>query len=327
MPTSSAETLEGRAGASGEVGLLGEEAAQRLLSIFVEAAMSCLGQIRSMSMQHGDGKFNALFQVGLDLVQRWEADVVQEEVIRVVTIYPEVPALHSYAFLWLLDRLCGDCDIKTLEVPPLSDVYAGFMKRVAAHRDVRQGRSFLAGPELHRRTVFVEAFRGCYHDVLQRRKSQRGASRPHISPLGRAELSISPDEAASQVGVAGATARVLEATGSARSGASSATVESRPAPSALQRAMQASERVPCGHYVAAEAPTGGRAPPDATFSLLAGAPAIPCLSDVAPPSPSDRTKAVTVAGPCFFSHDAPASAVRYAPSAAEEPQSGPPTRV
>ena len=70
--------------------------------------------------------------------------------------------------------------------------------------------------------------------------------------------------------------------------------------------MQGSERAPRGYYVAAET-LEVRARPDSTFSLPGGSVAqvAPCLSDVAPPSPSDHTKAVTVTGPCFFSHDAP----------------------
>ena len=149
------------------------------------------------------------------------------------------------------------------------------MKRVAAPRDVRQARAFLAASELHRCTIFVEPFRGCYHDVLQRRTAQRVAQR------SRVQLSVSPDEAASQVGVAGAAARVLKAMGSARSGASSATAESRPALRALRKVMQGSERAPCGHHVTAEVSREDRPSPGATFSL----------------------------------------------SSAEEPQSGPPTRV
>ena len=190
------ESFASRAGASGEVGLLGEEAAQRLLSIFAEAAGACLVQMHVMSLAHGDAKYNTLYNVGLDLVQRWDYEVAQEEAVRMENAYPEVPSLHSFVFLWLLDRLCDDVEIKTLSVPPLSHVYASFMKRVASHADTRRGREFIDGFELCRRTVYVDAFRGAYHDFLHRRDAfpQRAAVKTRREPV------VSPDEAASQIG-------------------------------------------------------------------------------------------------------------------------------
>ena len=69
--SASSRTSEYRAAASGEVGVLGEEAAQRLLSIFAEAATCCLVQLKELALQHGIGKHDALFEVGLNLVLKW----------------------------------------------------------------------------------------------------------------------------------------------------------------------------------------------------------------------------------------------------------------
>jgi hypothetical protein len=184
--------------ATGEVGLLGEEGAQRLLAIFAEAATACLAQISELSSAHGAGKFLQLWRVGLDLVARWDRDVVHEEAVRMQADFPETHFLHSFAYLWLLDRLVSDRDLEHLAVPPLAEVYSIFMTRVARHGDVVKGLSFLGGPEAHRRCVFVDAFRGSYHDVLQASLRARSSLvRPISRPI---DVSVKPHEAASQVG-------------------------------------------------------------------------------------------------------------------------------
>ena len=270
MPASSVGTLEGRAGASGEVGRLGKESAFDF---------------------RGDGRvLPGANPLDVHATRRREVRRTLPE----VTIYPEVPALHSNAFLWLLDFLCGDCFIKTLKVPPISDVYAGLMKAGAAHRYVRKARAFLAAPELHRRTDFVEA-------VLPRRSA---------AAHGTEERAALPRSAARQGGAERLSRRGSEPSwggGSRGPRAGGNRLRTKWALFRDRRVEACSERTPCGHCVTAEVPREDRPSPDAKFSLP-----LPCLSDVAPPSPSDRTKAVTVAAPCF---------------SAEEPQSGPPTRV
>ena len=265
------------AAACGEVGLLGEEAAQRLLSIFSEAAGSCLSQIHTMSMQHGQAKHIALYNVGLDLVQRWEPDVVQEEVVRIETTYPEVQSLHSFAFLWLLDSFCHDSELHSLSVPPLAETYACFMKRVAAHRDTRNGPSFMTGPELYRRTIYVEAFRGTYHDLLQRRKLHSVPTRTHSKMR---EPQVTPEEAASQVGVAPLLQRIIkseEASGLLSS-------QTSQGPSALQTAMRVSTETE----------------QDAGLYMTAGNTGVHLPTS---PEQSNLTKAVSIDGPCFFNRD------------------------
>jgi hypothetical protein len=224
-------------GATGEVGLLGEEAAQRLLAIFAEAAGSCLAQIHIMSLAHGESKYSALYNVGLDLVQRWDREVVQEEAVRIETAYPEVASLHSYAFLWLLDRLCEDAEMSAVPVPPLSEIYAAFMRRVANHADTRRGRDFLEWPELCRRTVYVDAFRAAYHDFLHRRGKAHGASL-HATLRARREPCVVPEEAASQVAEARPfRSRALRSAAPSDCSTAKASSATKP-PSALHMAMQ-----------------------------------------------------------------------------------------
>ena len=287
-----------RAAASGEVGLLGEEAAQRLLSVFSETGSGCLRQIHGLCAAHSESKRGALLNVGLDLVLKWDAEVVHEETVRLETAYPEVPTLHSYAYLWLLDRLCTDRDLGSLSVPPVNEAYAGFMKRLVSHADVRAGQRFLEGPELHRRTVYVECFRGAYHDLLQRRGlwSARTASVPPAPYNVCADPPVGPEEAASQVG---APPRKADDQRGAEV-ASASHVSSR-GTSVLRSAMLSAS--PGGG-----ATTGTvKGPPPAVFALPQ--PLVEdqsCrLSEVAPPSAAQtlQTRAITVTGPCFFDNE------------------------
>lgn len=288
------ESHASRAGASGEVGLLGEEAAQRLLSIFAEAAGSCLAQIHTMSLAHGDAKYNTLYNVGLDILQRWDQEVAQEEIVRMENAYPEVPSLHSFVFLWLLDRVCEDQDIKTLAVPPLSEIYASFMKRVGNHADTRRGREFIDGFELCRRTVYVDSFRGAYHDFLHRRENPRQG--PRALPRARREPVVSPDEAASQIGGSQAFCPKPSQAATSSNGASvrhpsalHLAIEQHSSPSEKRnqessKASKASSALSIG--VQAEPQT---AEPQ-TAVTVGGAPG----------SQSGGIRAVAVGNPCFF---------------------------
>ncbi len=288
--------LAQRALACGEVGLLGEEGAQRLLSVFSEFASVCLHQIYEMSYSHGQEKCQALYKVGLDLVARWDGDVLHEETVRMETTYPEVPALHSFVYLWLLDRCFPDADLLSLAVPPLPDAYAIFIRRVAQHVDVAKGRTFIDHPEVYRRTVFIDAFRGAYHDLMQRRLREARCVPGVISrPAGVAgtsyDITVAPEDAASEVAarIAAQGGRVSCARAAMRS----------PAGSALQTAMaretdaQAASRTQLGdppmHLPTdlVSAPPGEQEQVSETGSALV------------PPS-SHGTRAVPVSGPCFF---------------------------
>ena len=168
-------SIDARHASTGDVGLLAEEEAQRLLAILSETVMTSLRQIHLMSIKHGAVKYNSLFDIGLGVIKRWDDDVVQEETLRLETLYPEASALHSYVFLWLLERLTTDVSLLDFSVPPISDVFSRFVKRVVAHSHVAQGNAFMSCPEPYRRAVFVEAFRNAYHDIV--RQSQRSSQR------------------------------------------------------------------------------------------------------------------------------------------------------
>ena len=321
MATTTLGTQTGvqRALACGEVGLLGEEGAQRLLSVFSEFASLCLRQIHDMSCAHGQDKFQALYKVGLDLVARWDGDVLHEETVRMETSYPEVSALHSFVYLWLLDQCFPARDLITLAVPPLPEAYAIFMRRVAQHADVAKGRVFMDNPEVFRRTVFIDAFRGAYHDLVQRRVRAARAATPGLVvrfvPSDAAfDAAVAPEDAASEVAARLVAREQLSNSfavqgpepPAAKSPASSAlpAVES-PAGSALQAAMAretgaaekpgpARERFPPSMHLSTSWVHGG----DKTIQGPADAEAGSALAP--PSSTSAATRTVPVTGPCFF---------------------------
>ena len=186
------------------MGILAEEAAQRLLSILCEAATACLDQLSLLSQQHGSEKYDTLFGVGLDIVNKWDVDIAEEAVTRMEISYPEIGSLHTYICLWMLDKFCTNDMLEAVHIPRLAEVYAIFMKRVTSHRDVKHHpKQFLSSAELFRRSVYVEAFRGAYHDVVHRNIKQqlryRDSSFESIQKIPR-EPPVSPAEAASQSG-------------------------------------------------------------------------------------------------------------------------------
>ena len=312
-----------RAAASGEVGLLGEEAAQRLLAIFAEAGAACLRQIHALCAAHADSKYEALLSVGLDLVLKWDADVVHEEAVRLETAYPEVPTLHSYVHLWLLDRLCSDVELGSLSVPPVNEAYAGFMKRLVAHADVRAGVRFTESPELYRRTVYVDCFRGAYHDLLQRRGTWAMRTTSRRNRPARADPGA--DEAASQVGLSpsrcgGAPRRECDNATSLQAGNvfKSAVLTAAPPARADGGACESASQVwiPSSRCAAApqresENPTSSQSRKVLNSAMMAATPPpalnaapqdVERLRDAARPSSAQslQTKAIAVASPCFF---------------------------
>ena len=213
--------------AAGEVGLLDEEAAQRLVAIFSEAAHKCLQHIAELSEQHGSGKFDALFCVGLDLVKRWEADVLAEEVGRLEFAYPELQELHSYCCLWLVDHLLAGALVPATAWPVLTQCYASFMRRVAMHPEVRRGSTFLAAPQLQRRAIYVEAFRGAYHDNFG---ASRAAAREARLEHAREERQSVLDLPSPKSSRASSAPQQSPSKGS-KSNASGSIVEDEPQPS------------------------------------------------------------------------------------------------
>lgn len=288
---------------AGDVGLLAEEGVQRLLSVFSEFAMACLQQIHSMCLQHDPSKYERLQLVGLDLVQRWDSNVTQEETARIETAYPEITTLHSFACLWLLDHLCSDRDLARACLPSLADTYALFMKRVVCHIDVKRGKEFLLSSELHRRAVFVAAFRGAYHDAMAQCKNtprradlalQFPARHSHHEPL------VMPEEAASHSGSdrrQRIIAHVMPPNSSSK--CENATDESGSSctphqPSALQLAMR--EAHPANTL---------RLPPEITENGLSRGKQLPGVSNS---NISGKSKEISVNGPCFFPVEASTAA-------------------
>ena len=278
---------------AGEVGLLAEEGCQRLLSVFADTALACLQQISDMTKGHPPQKFEMLYGLGLDLVATWDREVILEEASRMEGMYPEVSALHCFSYLWLLDRLFSDRDLKGLSgVPPLPEAFAGFMRRVARHHDVRRGRYFLECSCTQRRAVFGEAFRGAYHDLVQvtcRAQCAAAARMQHASIPG-VDAGVSPDEAASQV-----SQKELFKPDMLQS------VTSRNAPPSQQPSVTPAQ----DSHVKGES---GNHPPREPNEYNA--------SDVMPGTSvaSRRTKAITISGPCFFAANNREYAAKDAPA-------------
>ena len=283
------------------------EGAQRLLSVFSEFASLCLRQIHDMSYSHGQDKFQALYKVGLDLVARWDGDVLHEETVRMETSYPEVPALHSFVYLWLLDQCFLDKDLGTLAVPPLPDAYAIFMRRVAQHADVAKGRVFMDHPEVFRRTVFIDAFRGAYHDLVQRRLRVARAAPPGVltrfAPPGPGfDATVAPEDAASEVAARLFAREQLPSAVVAPAAAPSAARS--PAGSALQTAMAreaggaeeapARDRCAAGIHLPTSVVHVDDQRAEGPHASETGSALLPLSST------SAATRAVPVTGPCFF---------------------------
>lgn len=156
---------------SGEVGVLGEENAQRLCSAFSELAFECLGSLAQLSERKGVS-FSQLYIAGLKCIPSWSPDVLKEEVANLQTRYPEAQLLYQYCFLSLLADLGENTRQETLQeligsMPPLSKFYHTFLIRVCTSPDVMRGRFFLEQPQAHRRVIFLEAFRNALHDVVR----------------------------------------------------------------------------------------------------------------------------------------------------------------
>lgn len=297
--SASVHSFEKRAAASGEVGVLGEEAAQRLLSIFGEAATCCLEQLSELSLQHAASKHNVLFAVGLDLVLKWDSDIASEETGRMELTYPEISALHTYVFLWLLEKLCSNDTLHNPGLPPLGEIYRLFMKRVASHRDVRQGQQFLRSSELVKRSVYVDAFRWVYHDAVQKairsHVQQTATHQTKHARLSRDDL-VRPDEAASQIGLQQPlTVQALaqdEKTSEQKSALERAMLNEE------ERVQSQSSRTP--HFHPGDLFVMPAREKWREESEISDMPEHHSESVPSPDAESEGTKAVTLQGPCFF---------------------------
>jgi hypothetical protein len=173
---------------SGDVGVMGDEHAQRLTFIFGETAQSYLEEIRGMC----EGRENAgkLYVAGLACIPKWNSDVVLQEVAKMLMAYPEAETLLQYCFASLVAEL-GANVMKTL--PTLGEGLRLFLCRLAACPDA-QRLNFCQQPFIFRRAVFVDALRQTLHDLYRRAEDLRPAFRGHPAEaaVDRAEAPAAP---------------------------------------------------------------------------------------------------------------------------------------
>jgi hypothetical protein len=170
----------------GEVGILADENAQRLCSIFSEAATNCLVTLKELSQKHGTSRFNNLYAAGLLVVPSWTSDVVREEVTRIEAQYPEARTIFLYVYILLVGEVGDDVTAAHADPPTMEEVYHAFLRRVCVSPDVMLGMPFFHEPLAHRRVVFLDCFRNALHDILRRRT--RG--RPARAPLKEAQTDL-----------------------------------------------------------------------------------------------------------------------------------------
>lgn len=190
--------------APGEVGLLADENAQRLCTIFSESAWGCLMTLRDMSAGHGPSRFQGLYRAGLACVQNWNADVVREEVSRLQAQYPEANTIFQYVYVLLIKEVGDDASIATgPSFPALEEVYHVFLCRLCACPDVAIGERFFSMPLLERRVVYIDCFRNAFHDVLRRRTGGKPAmTGPVVPQVAPPLLSSDPGQEADEVSIA-----------------------------------------------------------------------------------------------------------------------------
>lgn len=159
---------------SGETGCLADENAQRLLSIFVEAGMSCLQQLSSVveaqlkAKAQDEKTFLKFYRAGLTSITQWNSTMLRAEISDMETHYPELQKLHQYVIVSILSEASYASSLSSLSIPPLEDAYHIFLKRLVSEADVQRGVAFLGMPLLYRKVVFVQAFRNAYHDLCQK---------------------------------------------------------------------------------------------------------------------------------------------------------------
>lgn len=159
---------------AGEAGLLAEENAQRLLSIFMEAGMSCLVQLHKVvetqlkAKSRDDALFVKYYRNGLSSIAQWPSTMVRGEIADIEAHYPELQKLHQFVFISVMNEAAYASAMENFSVPPVFDAYHGFLKRLVGETDVQRGGSFLDLPLIYRKVVFVQAFRNAYHDLAQK---------------------------------------------------------------------------------------------------------------------------------------------------------------
>lgn len=202
---------------SGEVGCLAEENAQRLISIFIEAAMSCLGSMRDVvdSKLRAGGKIPSqaatqqLYASCLATVRTWSIDTLHDEIAQIEAMYPETQKLHQFVVVSVLSEAVYAEGMTSMHVPPVGETYHVFLKRVASSSDV-QRLSFFELTLCQRRVVFLEAFRNAFHDIARRCATMR----PELTVSAAARASRRSEAACAFGAQAGAAVEREAASGS-----------------------------------------------------------------------------------------------------------------
>jgi len=159
---------------SGDVGILAEENAQRLVSIFAEDFTLMLLKMTDVVKKDLQAKggnmanFDRLYKRLLASIGEWSSDMLQKEVCDMEAMYPEIKKLHQFVFVNVMSEAAYATCMKSLVVPSLVDVYHAFLKRLVTSYDVQRGVQFLELPLSHRRVVFLDAFRNAYHDMARK---------------------------------------------------------------------------------------------------------------------------------------------------------------
>ena len=168
---------------TGDVGMLAEENAQRLVSIFSEHAMSCLASFRQVAESRGSDAAAVQKNCtrGLASVRQWSVDVLNEEVAAMEALYPETSSLHRFVTVAAISELASLEPVAGVVVPPLTETYHAFLKRLVSSPDLSRLVAFLESPMAHRRVVFLDAFRNAYHDMARRSIDRRQSARPLLT--------------------------------------------------------------------------------------------------------------------------------------------------
>jgi hypothetical protein len=229
---------------SGDVGVLAEENAQRLISIFMEAGMSCLLHLRDVVEKElrSKGKdlttFPKFYKSGLASIGQWSSDMLQGEVADIEAQYPETRKLHQFVFVSVLSEAVYSNGMTNLMIPSVSETYHSFLKRLVGNADVQRGAQFLEMPLCHRRVVFLDAFRNAYHDMARKCASAQAESMASQAVSARTSSSTVASEGLYQ------DRRSRQKAGSASTVTSE---DSKPTKSRLQQAIsEARETTPAG---------------------------------------------------------------------------------
>jgi len=278
---------------TGDVGVLAEENAQRLVSIFMEAGMSCILNLKDVvekelrSKGKDPSAFQKFYVAGLSSIGHWSSDMLQIEVADIEAQYPETRKLHQFVFVSILSEAVYSNSMANLVIPSISETYHAFLKRIVNTSDVQRGTAFLEMPLCHRRVVFLEAFRNAYHDMARRCANAQELVTVSSALAHRASTLASMSQE-------GSTDRKHRATNGSASTTTSEDV--KPTKSRLQRAMLEASETPLPPLPPPKTP-----PAASAIGAVDGAPSEKAPSELAPEK--DAKNVVLLDSPAFFEEE------------------------